>query len=115
MNPIDLYISNIENSHEQKALENLRSIIHEFLPTAEECISYGMPAFRVGRHCVAGFARYKDHLSFFPFSGTTLEDFRTELDSLGYTYTKSGIHFTPDTPLPRDILERIIQKRLSES
>lgn len=71
-----------------------------------------MPAFRVGKTCVAGFSKFKNHLSFFPFSGTTLKSFRDELDTLGFTYTKSGVHFTPEKPIPRELLTKIIQKRL---
>lgn len=114
MNPIDLYIADIENSAERIALENLKIIIREILGEPEECISYGMPAFRVGKNCVAGFARFKNHLSFFPFSGSTIAHFETELKELGFTSTKSGIHFTPEKPLPRELLERIIRKRLEE-
>jgi uncharacterized protein YdhG (YjbR/CyaY superfamily) len=66
--PIDLYLAHIENLTECEALEHLRKIIHEILPNAEECISYGMPAFRIKNECVAGFSKFKKHLSFFPFS-----------------------------------------------
>lgn len=79
MSPIDSYLSSIESPQERKALEDLRRIIYELLPSAEECISYGMPAFRVDGQCVAGFAKFKNHLSFFPFSGSTLSHFETEL------------------------------------
>jgi uncharacterized protein YdhG (YjbR/CyaY superfamily) len=79
MSEIDTYIENIDNSEEKIALENLRKIILEALPDASECISYGMPAFRVGKHCVAGFAKFKHHLSFFPFSGSTISFFEKEL------------------------------------
>lgn len=71
-----------------------------------------MPAFRVGTHCVAGFAAFKNHLSFFPFSGSVLSEFEKDLED--FTYTKSGIHFTPEKPIPRALVEKIIKKRLSE-
>lgn len=89
MTEIDSYIADIKDTHEKKALEDLRKTLHEFLPDALECISYGMPAFRVKGTCVAGFARFKNHLTFFPFSGTTLSSFTRELGALGFTYTKS--------------------------
>ncbi len=79
MNPIDIYIADIESPTERATLENLRQFLHTLLPTAEECISYGMPAFRVDGECVAGFAQFKNHLSFFPFSGSTLSYFEEEL------------------------------------
>ncbi len=110
MNPIDLYLSKIENSLEREALENLRAFLHTLLPNAEECISYGMPAFRVNGECVAGFAKFKNHLSFFPFSGSVLDSFEEELQK--YTYTKSGIHFTPEKPLSEELLRKIIKMRL---
>lgn len=112
MNPIDIYISDIADPRERQTLEDLREYLHTLLPTAEECISYGMPAFRVGKTCVAGFSKFKNHLSFFPFSGTTLESFQEELNSLGFTYTKSGVHFTPEKPIPRELVEKIVRKRL---
>jgi uncharacterized protein YdhG (YjbR/CyaY superfamily) len=89
MTPIDNYLADIENLAEREGLEHLRKTIHEILPSAEECISYGMPAFRVQGNCVAGFLKFKHHLSFFPFSGTTLGYFAQELKNLGFEYTKS--------------------------
>jgi uncharacterized protein YdhG (YjbR/CyaY superfamily) len=34
----------------------------ELVPGAEQCISYGMPAFKVQGKMVAGFAAFKKHL-----------------------------------------------------
>ena len=111
MNIHDTYIANL-SWDSQKALTDLRSLLRTLLPTAEECISYGMPAFRVDGECVAGFAAFKNHLTFFPFSGSVLDGFREELRD--FTSTKSGIHFTPEKPIPREIIERIIKKRLNK-
>ena len=47
MNPIDLYIADIENPLEREALENLRQTLHDLLPDAIECISYGIPTLKV--------------------------------------------------------------------
>lgn len=110
MNEIDRYISNIDKPLERKSLEDLRAFLHSLLPTAEECISYGMPAFRVDGECVAGFAKFKNHLTFFPFSGSVIGDFATELRD--FKYTKSWVHFTPEKPIPRELVEKIVQKRL---
>ncbi|MBP9779261.1 DUF1801 domain-containing protein [Candidatus Gracilibacteria bacterium] len=110
MNPIDLYISNIKDPLERDTLEKLRKTILEILPDSVECISYCMPAFKVHGKAVAGFAAFKNHLSFFPFSGSILSEFALELTD--FTYTKSGIHFTPEKPIPRVLLEKIISKRL---
>jgi len=42
------------------------------LPDVEECISYGMPAFKVDGKTVAGFAAFKNHLSHLPHGGSVL-------------------------------------------
>ena len=47
MNEIDLYIADIKNPLEQEALESLRKTLHELLPGAVECISYGIPTLKV--------------------------------------------------------------------
>ena len=49
MNTIDLYIANIKNTQERLALENLRKILHEIIPGATECISYGIPTLKLGK------------------------------------------------------------------
>jgi hypothetical protein len=43
-------------------------------------VSYRVPAFRVGGKTVAGFAAFKDHLSYLPFSGSVIGPLADELD-----------------------------------
>ena len=86
MNEVDAYIYNLPSLNKREALLRLRIQIHEILPDAIECISYGMPAFRVDGECVAGFAAFKNHLTFFPFSGSITREFKDEL--VDFTFTK---------------------------
>ncbi len=44
---IDAYIS-AQPLPLQKTLEDIRTTIRKAAPEAEECISYGMPAFKLG-------------------------------------------------------------------
>ena len=55
-------------------LEKLRRTIRAIVPEAEECISYRIPAFRLGGKVVAGHLCTRGRVSYFPFSGAT---FRT--------------------------------------
>lgn len=110
MSPIDTYIADIENPSERAALEDLRWSLHELIPWATECISYGIPTLKVSGKGVAGFARFKNHLSFFPFSGSIFEHFPEEMR--GYKHTKSSLHFTVGKPIPKDFLRKMMQKRL---
>lgn len=109
---IDAYLTNVEEP-KRSTLETLRKNILEVIPQAEECISYQIPAFRVGGSVVAGFAAFKDHLSYFPFSGSILSQLAEELAS--YKQTLSALHFPVDEPLPKQLVEKLIQLRVAEA
>ena len=93
-------------------LEVLRRTILEIVPGAEQVISYRVQAFRVGGQTVAGFAAFRHHLSYLPFSGSVLPQLTDEL--AGYTMTKSALHFPVDQPLPKTLVKRLIAMRLGE-
>ncbi|MCB1359171.1 MAG: hypothetical protein KDK53_22610, partial [Maritimibacter sp.] len=80
--------------------------------------SYAMPAFRVaapkGTKVVAGFAAFKHHLGYYPFSGTVVPAFAERLGDEGFKTSKSGVLFTPDHPLPDWALDAMIAARLAE-
>jgi uncharacterized protein YdhG (YjbR/CyaY superfamily) len=109
---IDTYIAALEEP-KRGTLEALRRTILEIVPDAEQVISYRVPAFRVGGKTIAGFAAFKNHLSYLPFSGSVLPRLADELT--GYSGTKSALHFPVDAPLPKPLVERLIQTRLEES
>ena len=69
---VDRYLQAIEEP-KRSTLQTLRQTILEIVPEAEQVISYRVPAFRVGGKTVAGFAAFKDHLSYLPFSGSVLK------------------------------------------
>jgi uncharacterized protein YdhG (YjbR/CyaY superfamily) len=97
----------------RRTLETLRRTILEIVPEAEQVISYRVPAFRVGGKTVAGFAAFKDHLSYLPFSGSVLAQLGDELE--GYAMTKSSLHFPVDRPLPKALVKKLIRVRLAEA
>jgi hypothetical protein len=69
---IDDYLARVEEP-KRSTLERLRRTILDLVPEAQECISYQVPAFRVGGKVIAGFAAFKNHLSYLPFSGSVLK------------------------------------------
>jgi len=109
---VDEYLLGIEEP-KRDTLETLRSTILEIVPEADQLISYGMPAFRVEGKTVAGFAAFRKHLSYLPFSGTVLSQLTDELE--GYTMTKSALHFGVDEPLPKALVEKLIAVRRAET
>ncbi|HWD69681.1 MAG TPA: DUF1801 domain-containing protein [Solirubrobacteraceae bacterium] len=108
---VDEYLAGVDEPN-RATLEALRRTILEIVPNAEQVISYRVPAFRVGGKIVAGFAAFKDHLSYLPFSGSVLG--RLERQLAGYTMTKSALHFPVDSPLPKPLVEDLIAVRLAE-
>jgi uncharacterized protein YdhG (YjbR/CyaY superfamily) len=108
---VDDYLLGLDEP-KRSTLEALRRTILEIVPDADQVISYRVPAFRVSGKTVAGFAAFKDHLSYLPFSGSVLEQLADELK--GYTMTKSSLHFPVDRPLPKSVVRDLIAVRLAE-
>jgi|SRR5579884_687980 len=106
---IDGYLAQLEEP-ERTTLQHLREAILRVVPHAEECLSYGLPAFRVQGKVVAGFGAFKNHLSYLPHSGSVLDEVGDQL--AGYTMTKSSLHFPVDQPLPDRLVERLIAVRM---
>ena len=44
---IDEYLAAVEDAGQRAALERLRTTLRAIVPKAEECIRYGIPAFRL--------------------------------------------------------------------
>ncbi len=109
---VDEYLSNVSGD-KRTALDKLRRTIRSIVPKAEECISYGIPAFRLGGTVVAGFCATAKGCSYFPFSGSTLGTLARDLE--GYGGTKSALHFDPRKPLPTSLVRKLIKARIAET
>jgi len=108
---IDAYLKDVSPDR-REPLETLRRAILRAAPTAEECISYGMPAFRVPGGIVGGFAATKSGYSYYPFSGQTLSELAEDVSA--YAGTKSALHFSASQPLPTRLLRKLLATRLAE-
>jgi uncharacterized protein YdhG (YjbR/CyaY superfamily) len=108
---IDDYLAGIEEP-KRATLVELRATILAVLPDAEQGLAYGAPAFKVGGKPVAGFAAFKDHLSYLPHSGTVLSEIGDEV--AGYDTSKGALKFPVDAPLPERLVKKLIAARLRE-
>jgi len=108
---VDEYLATVEDA-QRGALQALREQICTAAPDAEECISYGQPAFRQGR-IVCGFGATRNHCALYMFSNTSLEPFVQELK--GFDTSKGTIRFQPDRPLPAALVRRLVKSRLAEN
>jgi uncharacterized protein YdhG (YjbR/CyaY superfamily) len=93
---IDEYLA-AAGADQRPALQKLRKSIRTIVPAAEECINYGVPAFRLGGKCIAGLGASSKHCSYYPMSGAVVAQLRDELKS--YATSKGAIQFEPAKPL----------------
>ncbi len=107
---IDAYIQSFPPDI-QKILEQLRRIIHENAPGAEEAVSYGMPTFKLHGNLVH-FAAFEHHIGFYP-TPSGIEAFEKELAP--YKHAKGSVQFPLDNPIPYDLVKRIVQFRVKET
>ena len=109
---IDEYLAGLEEP-KRGTLEELRREILAVLPQAEQGIAYQVPAFRVNGKVVAGFAAFKNHLSYLPHSGSVFPELLQEL--AGYTFSKGALRFPVDSPLPPWLVKRLIEVRIRQA
>ena len=105
---VDQYLASLDEP-KRSTLEALRRTILEILPEAEQGVSYGVPAFRLQGKVIAGFAAFKNHLSYLPHSGSVFPELG---DAISQFKTSSGaLQFPIDTPLPPSLVRRLIAIR----
>lgn len=109
INEIDMYLKQYHGL-KLKRLQEMRAILHKALPEAEECISYGMPAYRISKVLVY-FAGNKEHVGFYPTS-SGIKKFEHELGD--WMYSKGAIQFPYEKKLPKGLITRIAQMRKNE-
>ena len=108
---IDDYLAKLDEP-KRSTLQQLRRTIQSIVPKAEEGISYGMPAFRLDGKVIAGFAAFKNHLSYLPHSGAVLAELAD--DVAGYVTSKGALQFSIDKPLPKTLVKKLIAVRLRD-
>jgi uncharacterized protein YdhG (YjbR/CyaY superfamily) len=90
-------------------LEAIRTTVRKAAPSAEERISYGMPAYFLGGVLVY-FAAFKNHIGFYPppKSGS--------LRALAARYAgpKGNLKFPLSEPIPHALIGKIVKARILE-
>jgi uncharacterized protein YdhG (YjbR/CyaY superfamily) len=107
---IDEYI-NAFPKDVQKILEQIRKIINDAAPEAEEAISYQIPTFKLNGNLVH-FAAFKNHIGFYP-TPSGQKAFEKELAD--YKSGKGSIQFPLDKPIPVSLIKKIVKFRVKES
>jgi len=108
---VDAYLAELSDDV-RAVLEELRAAIRQTAPDCTERVSYGIPIFRLHRDLV-GISAHRDHCSLHSMSPSLMKAMADELTD--FSVSGATIHFTPDAPLPKELVVRIVQERMRES
>ena len=109
---VDAFLAGL-SAAERGALEALRRTIADAAPAAVEGISYGVPAFKYRGRPLVSFGAGKSHCAFYVQSPAAMDAHKDELAS--YDTSKGTIRFTPDSPLPDDLVTKLVRARMAET
>jgi uncharacterized protein YdhG (YjbR/CyaY superfamily) len=97
----------------RSALEDLRTVIRGAAPGATELINYGVPMFRLHGKNLVSYAAARGHCSFYVQSPAVME---AHADALaGFKTSKGTVNFTPDKPIPPDLVTSLVKARIAEN
>jgi uncharacterized protein YdhG (YjbR/CyaY superfamily) len=105
------YIEGLDGA-ERDAVEHVRARALQLVPDAEEGMSYGMAALRYRGSPLVSARATAQHIGLYPFSPPAIEALAPDL--AGFSTSKGTVRFTPEHPLPDDVLDRIILFRRDE-
>jgi len=110
MNEIDQYIASFP-PEVQERMNQLRALILEIAPEAEESMAYAMPAFKTKGKPLVYFAGYKNHIGFYA-TPTGHEQFKAELSE--YKQGRGSVQFPLNKPLPLELIREMILFKFNE-
>jgi uncharacterized protein YdhG (YjbR/CyaY superfamily) len=96
-------------SDQRRALERLRKTIKTAAPGAEECISYGLPAFCFKGKFLVAYGAAANHCAFYP--GSVVQMLKDELK--GYGTSKGTLRFPTDKPIPAELVQKLVKLRIA--
>src|SRR5262245_33953256 len=109
---IDEYLAGV-SPDKRAALQKLRKTIKAAAPKAQECISYGLAAFRLNGRPLVAFVASAGRCAFYPVRSSTVAAHRDELKN--YDTSKGTIRFRPDKLLPAALVRKLVKARIAEN
>lgn len=91
------------------ALQKLRKQILAAAPGAEEHFAYGVPAFKYNGHPMLYLGASAHHCGLY---GSVPVGFKERLKD--FQVTKGAIRFTPDNPLPTELVKDLVRAKCAE-
>ena len=106
---VDSYIANSGREARPK-LEEIRKIIKSTIPEAEEGISWNVPIYKY-HGVLAGFAAYKNHVSFGFGADVLQSEDRKMLEEKGYKLGKGTMQIKFDQEVPTTAIKQILKAK----
>lgn len=105
---VDSYIASFDEST-QVILKKIRTMIREFALEATESISYGMPAYKLGKYPLFYFAGFKNHIGVYP---ALTGDKAFDAIAQKYRTGKGTLQFPLNKEIPYDIILKFAKNRM---
>jgi uncharacterized protein YdhG (YjbR/CyaY superfamily) len=105
---VDAYLAPLPDS-DRDALERVRAVAMKLVPKATQRVSYGVVVLARGGDLVA-FGAATNHLSLYTMSPGVVEAMKDDLAR--FEVAGSTIQFTPDQPIPANLIQKIVRARM---
>lgn len=108
---VDEYIDGFSGDVRER-LQQMRKVIRENAPDAEESIAYDMPAYKLNGKPLVYFGGYEQHIGFYA-TPTGHAQFVEQLAK--YKQGKGSVQFPLSEPLPLELIGDIVRFRVQEN
>ena len=105
---IDAYVASLD-ADAAAYVSRVRAMVHEEIPGLTEAIAYNMPTFKSGTQSVLHLAGWTEHVSIYPEPDPIPSDAGLVLDLAAYSSGRGTLKFDLDTPLPEDLVRRLLR------
>ena len=109
---VDAYLNDVPEPARSTLLKVRATILAESPKDAIEGFSYGVPAVKLKKGAIGGYAAYRGFCSYYPMSGRVITKLAEELK--GYTTSSGAIRFPIDKPLSKALVQKLVKARLAE-
>ncbi len=101
----DEYLAKL-STLQRTEFDRIKATVHQQAPRAELTMSYGLPTFKLNNMVLLHFGAFQNHMSIFPGAAPIAELAKMLSD---YRTAKGTIQFTAEKPLPKQLLQDIIE------
>lgn len=108
---VDQYLAALPAA-QRAALGDLRALLLQSVPEAEEAIRTRVPVIRYRSKTVVGYGAGKGHLALYVMFGDALRVFAK--DFRDFDVGRRVVRFAPDRPIPPALLGKLVRHRLGE-